>query len=92
MEKITYLLLVLIIFGCQTKKETENKIDAKSEISEFPNELVNFTSFDKNPVFSSTGTNTWDRTIRERGYILRTDSIYQCGIPGITILLHKPNF
>jgi len=82
MKKIIYLLLTLIIFGCQTKKETENKTAVKSEISEFPIELVNFSPYNKNPVFSGTGTNTWDKTIRERGYILRTDSIYHLWYTG----------
>ena len=82
MKKIIYLLLALIIFGCQTKKETENKTVVNSEISEFPNELVNFSPYDKNPVFSGTGTDTWDKTIRERGYILRSDSIYHMWYTG----------
>lgn len=37
----------------------------------FPDELVHFVPYQANPVFAGTGTNTWDRRIRERGYILR---------------------
>jgi hypothetical protein len=76
MKNIAFLLVVFIIFGCQTKKETKNNTVSNNEIIEFPEELVSFSSFDKNPIFSGTGTNTWDKTIRERGYILQTDSIY----------------
>jgi beta-1,2-mannobiose phosphorylase / 1,2-beta-oligomannan phosphorylase len=38
---------------------------------EFPRELVSFTPYAGNPVFAATGQDTWDRKIRERGYILR---------------------
>lgn len=44
--------------------------------AEFPPELVNFVAYHQNPVFSGTDTNTWDHTIRERGWILREDSTY----------------
>ncbi|MCD6308650.1 MAG: glycosylase [Candidatus Latescibacteria bacterium] len=37
----------------------------------FPPEMVSFVPYDGNPVFSGTGADTWDRMIRERGYILR---------------------
>jgi beta-1,2-mannobiose phosphorylase / 1,2-beta-oligomannan phosphorylase len=35
--------------------------------------LVNWTPVPENPVFTGTGHNTWDRKIRERGYILVGD-------------------
>ncbi len=38
---------------------------------QFPPELVDFKPYRGNPVFAGTGKDTWDRTIRERGYILR---------------------
>jgi len=38
---------------------------------DFPPELVDFTPYAGNPVFAGTGADTWDRQIRERGYILR---------------------
>ena len=37
----------------------------------FPDELVHFVEYQRNPVFAGTGTGTWDRKIRERGCILR---------------------
>jgi predicted GH43/DUF377 family glycosyl hydrolase len=43
---------------------------------EFPRELVEFTPYDGNPVFAGTGTDTWDRSIRERGYIVREADTY----------------
>ena len=37
---------------------------------EFPDELVHFEPSSKGIVFSGTGSDTWDRKIRERSYIL----------------------
>src|SRR6185295_15687641 len=45
-------------------------------LTEFPDELVHFTPYGKNPVFAGSDTLNWDHFIRERGYILREDSLY----------------
>ena len=37
----------------------------------FPKELVEWVPYEGNPIFSGTGRDTWDREIRERGFILR---------------------
>lgn len=37
----------------------------------FPPELVDFEPYGGNPLFAGTGGDTWDRKIRERGFILR---------------------
>jgi len=37
----------------------------------FPRELVDWVPYEGNPLFTGTGTPTWDREIRERGFILR---------------------
>ena len=42
----------------------------------FPTELTQFTPYAANPVFSGTGTDSWDQKIRERGYILRENGLY----------------
>lgn len=49
---------------------------------DFPDELVHFVSYKNNPVFSGTDTTTWDRTIRERGYILNEDGEYRMWYTG----------
>lgn len=46
-------------------------IGAPARAEDFPPELVRFTPYPGNPVFAGTGRDTWDRKIRERGYILR---------------------
>ena len=50
----------------------------------FPDELVRFNTYEKNPVFAGTGTNTWDQMIRERGCILKEEGIYHMWYTGYT--------
>src|SRR4051812_42633596 len=37
----------------------------------FPRELVEFTPYEKNPIFTGAGPGHWDVMIRERGWVLR---------------------
>jgi hypothetical protein len=37
----------------------------------FPRELVDWVPYEQSPLFAGTGRDTWDREIRERGFILR---------------------
>ncbi len=59
--------LTAFIFNqsCSSKKENTGKA------SLFPPELVDFVPYAQNPVFTGTGKDTWDKMIRERGYILK---------------------
>ncbi|HBE70042.1 MAG TPA: glycosylase [Planctomycetaceae bacterium] len=50
----------------------------------FPRELVEFTEYQSNPVFSGTSLNTWDHKIRERGYILRHEGKWHLWYTGYT--------
>ena len=50
--------------------------------AEFPPELVDFVPYAGNPVFTGTGADTWDRNIRERGFILREDGTYHLWYTG----------
>ncbi|MEA3224874.1 MAG: SMP-30/gluconolactonase/LRE family protein, partial [Planctomycetota bacterium] len=49
---------------------------------EFPNELVDFAAYEAGPLFAGTGKDTWDRDIRERGYILREGNSYHLWYTG----------
>lgn len=49
---------------------------------DFPPELVEFVPYEHNPVFAGTGKDTWDRKIRERGYILREGDRYHLWYTG----------
>ena len=50
--------------------------------ADFPAELVEFTPYATNPVFTGTGTDTWDQKIRERGYILHENGTYHMWYTG----------
>jgi predicted GH43/DUF377 family glycosyl hydrolase len=67
--------LGLILGGCQTG-------GGKKLSPEFPDELVHFKAYPGNPVFSGTGQNTWDCTIRERGFILREGNLWRLWYTG----------
>ena len=62
----------------------DHNINAVKEIdvAEFPAELVNFIPYKRNPVFCGTGKDTWDKNIRERGYILRQNGTYHLWYTG----------
>ncbi len=70
------LIFIILVFevSAQDVKKKHN-ID-------FPSDLVNFFPYRHNPVFSGTGLNTWDKVIRERGYIIHLDTIYHLWYTG----------
>lgn len=79
MKKYTQLLLLIILsFQCQPSKKSTLSND------DFPQELVHFIPYKGNPVFAATGINTWDKEIRERGYILKEDGMYHLWYTGYT--------
>ena len=39
--------------------------------AKFPQELIQFKSISQGPIFTGTGQETWDKQIRERGFILK---------------------
>ena len=63
-------MLFLLDGSCLTSAKSKNAAKER-EWAKFPYELVNFTSYQNNPVFTGSETNTWDQKIRERGYILK---------------------
>lgn len=52
------------------------------ETKPFPRELVEWKPIKENPVFRGTGESTWDRKIRERGYILKVEDEYHLWYTG----------
>jgi hypothetical protein len=53
-------------------------------INAFPEELVHFVPHKNNPVFAGTGIDTWDKNIRERGYILHEENAWYMWYTGYT--------
>lgn len=49
------------------------KVAAMARAEEFPHELVEFGPAPAEAVFAGTGADTWDRNIRERGWVMRED-------------------
>ncbi len=71
-----FTLLVIFLPGCmEQKKNADDKL-------KFPPELVDFVPYEHNPVFAGTGKDTWDKMIRERGYILKEGGLYRLWYTG----------
>lgn len=78
-KKLALLLLLLVLFSCKNRqKPTAEKINNE----EFPREIIEFVPYSSNPVFKGTGTDTWDKQIRERGFILFEGGIYKLWYTG----------
>lgn len=71
---------LLVLSACRQGKKAA---DIAKETA-FPQELVNFTPYEGNPVFIGTTTDTWDRAIRERGFILFDEGVYKMWYTGYT--------
>ena len=74
----TLLLVIILAYSCKTNKD--KSADDKSV--KFPEELVSFSPSKHNPVFQGTHAETWDKDIRERGYILYEDGLYRMWYTG----------
>jgi predicted GH43/DUF377 family glycosyl hydrolase len=84
MKKTLYILMILLLAiatGCN-KKQSSYKEEGKTPTEEFPSEMVDFFPYENNPVFEGTGTDTWDKNIRERGYILLENGTYHMWYTG----------
>lgn len=77
--KIILLLFIFVGFSCKNKNaETIND----KEIENFPASLVQFSASPHNPVFEGTNEETWDKNLRERGYILYENDQYKMWYTG----------
>lgn len=74
------IVIVCFLFSsCRTKKTiSENHVENPG----FPEALNQFSPNSSNPIFTGTDENTWDKQIRERGYILHEDGIYKMWYTG----------
>jgi beta-1,2-mannobiose phosphorylase / 1,2-beta-oligomannan phosphorylase len=80
---------LLFISSCKQKKNQS----VKSENSlEFAKEMVEFVPYGHNPLFSGTNAETWDKFIRERGFILFDDGIYKMWYTGYTVDDNNPKY
>lgn len=80
MKESVCLTILLAVIGCGQRPSKEHI--APPQTAAYPTEILDFTPYENNPVFKGTGTDTWDQRIRERGYILKEDSIYHMWYTG----------
>ncbi len=64
-------LVLAVGAGLSTPSSSPAAEAGEDDAADFPPWLVHFVPYEGNPVFAGTGTDTWDRNIRERGWILR---------------------
>ena len=69
------LLFAVMVGGVKAAEE-------KTAGQDFPPALVDFVAYEGSPLFAGTGKDTWDRNIRERGYILREEDGYHLWYTG----------
>lgn len=74
-----FLLLLSI---CVNQSCTLPKLSADADIKNIPKELIQFSRYEKNPIFSGSGSDTWDKQIRERGFILKDNDTYHLWYTG----------
>lgn len=95
MRKISSLAIMAIAFfviSCeqkQKKKPTEEKDDTSVS---FPAEMVEFEPISQNPLFAGTDADSWDRNIRERGFILHDEGKYKLWYTGYNDSITKKRF
>lgn len=90
--KLRFFLFIysaLLIIACKNNTKSTEKDGNASENADpildsvpFPAELVQFKTISEKPVFKGTGKNTWDKNIRERGYILKEEDMYHMWYTG----------
>jgi sucrose-6-phosphate hydrolase SacC (GH32 family) len=80
--KIIHLTTEIVSFALFTFASCANHGKQVSGQDDFPAEMVEFTVYPDNPVFAGTGTDTWDKKIRERGFILYEDGLYKMWYTG----------
>jgi len=67
-------LLLLLAFSSAGQ---QRRAGARINKNQFAREMVDFIPYKTNPVFKGTGADTWDRQIRERGYIIFEKGLYK---------------
>lgn len=82
MQRIIWFGILLLILSSLGYKSIKEPGDEKVNQEEFPHQMVNFIPYKANPVFTGTHANTWDKDIRERGYILFEDGLYKMWYTG----------
>jgi hypothetical protein len=75
-------LQTAFVFLCAALSSAIPATTVEADDINFPTELVDFVPYAGNPVFGGTGKDTWDRRIRERGYILKEGDLWRLWYTG----------
>jgi predicted GH43/DUF377 family glycosyl hydrolase len=81
---IALLVAALLLPGCRNSQKTQETPELSDASGSFAPRMVNFAPYEGNPVFQGTLAETWDRNIRERGFILLEDGVYRMWYSGYT--------
>jgi beta-1,2-mannobiose phosphorylase / 1,2-beta-oligomannan phosphorylase len=76
------LLAVLALLLAASGLATPCRQAASPGALAFPRELIDWVPYEKSPLFAGTGRDTWDREIRERGFILREGDTWRLWYTG----------
>lgn len=79
---IIRISIAVILFCLIVSPSCKQKTTAKSAQQEFAKEMVEFVPYEHNPLFTGTNSETWDKSIRERGFIIAEDGIYKMWYTG----------
>lgn len=78
---VCFFITGLALTSCnKTSTTVQDATDQRQQV--VPDELTSWVPYEENPVFTGTGDDTWDRNIRERGYILKEDDGYHMWYTG----------
>ena len=91
MKSLAYLQIVSLLLFTFSCKAQQKPVTGNINKEEFPGEMVEFVPYKMNPVFKGTGTNTWDKQIRERGILYLKTAFIKCGIQGTMEMIPLPN-
>ncbi|MFC7522597.1 hypothetical protein ACFQRK_01480 [Parapedobacter sp. GCM10030251] len=75
MNRMALVAVLCLLAACATRSGSNGEL-------QFPQQLVAFTAYSDSALFSGTDSSTWDKEIRERGFILYDDGIYKMWYTG----------
>lgn len=73
------ILMIFVFSSCRPKQKVDK---ASPQGDPFPKEMTRFIPYKNNPVFKGSGLETWDRSIRERGFILNDNGTFKMWYTG----------
>jgi hypothetical protein len=76
------VVFVCVVAGIVALPAAARLRAAPPDASLFPREATDWVPYSKDPLFAGTGAETWDREIRERGFILREGDTWKLWYTG----------